>query len=450
MRSLVATIACVLTFVCAAGCSAPDRAAAFVGAGGTNGISDAGGGWDGAIPDAGTAGAGGKREFPIDHVIVFVKENHTFDNYFGSFPGADGNTTCNDGSGSFPCPSAPDRTRDLCHTHACAVTEWNGGKMDGWPNVAGTSSSGDHLAWAQYGEASIPNYWAYARAFTLADHFFADALSPTFTGQMFVLHAQAAWVFDNPGSSSAFNYWGCDEAAQYTAVVSDQTTCTTSTVRPCFDIPSLPDVLPRNVTWKFYGTRVGTNTEVWSMFDAVKSIREGPLWNNVVGVEQFPTDLANHTLPNVAWVVDELRSDEHPQWGSICNGENWTVGYINQIMNSEYWPTTAILLTMDDYGGWYDHVPPPRRNGCAGSTPYGLGFRLPLLVISPYARPGFVFKEESEQASIPRFIETIFGARPLSTLDPAAQDGQANDLTHAFDWTQTPLPPLVLSQRTCP
>src|SRR5262249_50712264 len=139
-----------------------------------------------------------------------------------------------------------------------------------------------------------------------------------------------------------------------------------------------------------------------------------------------------------------------PNVGSVCNGENWTVGYINQIMQSPYWNTTAIIFTMDDFGGWYDHVPPPTQYGCDGNTPYGLGFRLPLIVISPYAKPGYIFSEVSEQASIPRFIEKVMGSTTtLTSLDPAARDGGANDLMNAFDFTQAPLPPLVLQERNC-
>jgi len=136
--------------------------------------------------------------------------------------------------------------------------------------------------------------------------------------------------------------------------------------------------------------------------------------------------------------------------GSVCAGENWTVGMINLVMQSNYWKDTAILFTMDDFGGWYDHVAPPRKDGCDANKPYGLGFRLPLIIISPYAKKG-VFKEVSEQASIPRFIEKVFGStQTLHSIDPAAQDEQANDLYGAFDFSQTPLPPLVLQQRTCP
>jgi phospholipase C len=120
-------------------------------------------------------------------------------------------------------------------------------------------------------------------------------------------------------------------------------------------------------------------------------------------------------------------------------------------MQSKFWKDTVIFFTMDDFGGWYDHVLPPRQYGCDSTQPYGLGFRLPLIVISPYVKQG-VYTKVAEQASIPKFILENFGAsKYLSDLDPAAQDKQANDLMDMFDFTQTPLPPLVLQQRsTCP
>ena len=200
------------------------------------------------------------------------------------------------------------------------------------------------------------------------------------------------------------------------------------------------------------------------MFDAVDSIRNGPDWSAKVvkaddAAKGFQHDVQNHALPAVSWLVPQDFDDEHPSPNiplhpvdiSVCTGENWTVRMLNLLMKSEYWKDTAVLLTFDDFGGWYDHVPPPRLYGCAPSTrPYGLGFRLPLLVISPYAKPGFIFREVAEHASIPRFIEKIMGStRSLSDLDPAAQDGQANDLMNAFDFNQQPLPPLVLRMRSC-
>jgi phospholipase C len=448
-----------------AGCSGDtdDISAGTAAAGGSGGVTTSsastagGGGGTGAAGGAGgSAGAGGGSggggaSRPIEHVVVIVKENHTFDNYFGSFPGAEGTQSCQLQDGVIPCPRAPDATpRDLCHEHDCALTDWNGGQMNGWEDVAGSDEGGDHLAWAQYREEDIPNYWAYARTFTLGDHFFANELGPSFPGHLFVLAAQAGWALDNPPVDWSSPYWGCDEYSWDTVPVLSEGTCTVEEVFPCFDIPSIPTVLPEGVSWKFYGSNFYVLPEIWSMFNAIDSIRNGPDWAKVVHFDEFETDLQNHTLPNVVWLVNQDLDDEHPNIGSVCDGENWTVERINALMQSDYWPSTAILFTMDDFGGWYDHVPPPRQYGCDAAHPYGLGFRLPLIVISPYAKPAHVFSEIAEQASIPRFIEKVFGAPPLSDLDPAAQDGQANDLMNAFDFEQAPLPPLVRPLRECP
>ena len=435
----------------AVGCSSHATMGNGTGGNGTGGNGSGGNGTGGDGGGGGGGGGGGQNGFPIDHVVVIVKENHTFDNYFGSFPGAEGTTMCQLKGSTIPCPHAPDKTpRDLCHEHSCALTDWNGGQMNGWEDVSGSNSNNDYLAWAQYQESDIPNYWTYAKTFTLADHFFADVLGPSFPGHTFVLAAQAGWADGNPPTNVTHPYWGCDEAMTDTVPVLQGGGCTETNVFPCFKIPSLPDVLPTGITWKFYGTNFYVLPEIWSMFDAINTIRNGQGWSNVVNASEFTTDVQNGTLPNVTWLVDQDFADEHPDVGGVCAGENWTVGYVNQIMQSPYWSHTAILFTMDDFGGWYDHVAPPRQYGCDATSPYGLGFRLPLIVISPYAKPGYIMKDVAEQASIPRFIEKIFGAPALSTLDPAAQDGQANDLMSAFDFTQTPLPPLMLQTRTCP
>jgi phospholipase C len=399
-----------------------------------------------ATPDASPPPA----PIPIKHVVVVVKENHTFDNYFGTFPGAEGTTTYKKSDGTVtPVPHAPDRTpHDLDHGHAAGLVDLHGGKMDGW-DLAGSSNTGnDDLAYAQYQEADIPNYWQYAKHFTLADHFHAEMIGPSFPGHLSVLAAQSGWALDNP---NAIPYWGCDQAPGTLISIQDQTTCMSKDIFPCFDIPSVPDILPPGVQWKFYGSNFYVLNEIWSMFNGVKSIRQGTGWNNVVNVSDFESDIDAKTLPDVSWLVNQDLDSEHPNVGSICSGENWTVQKLNKLMASDYWKDTAILFTMDDFGGWYDHVAPPRKYGCDPTAPYGLGFRVPLIVISPYAKPAFIFHELSEHASIPHFIEKVFGStKTLHDLDPAAQDAQANDLMNAFDFKQTPLVPLILTKRTCP
>src|SRR5437870_4733355 len=185
---------------------------------------------DSGVPDAGADAGPPDGGIPITHVIVIVKENHTFDNYFGSFPGAEGTSTyrLSDG-GTGACGHAPQHTlRDLDHSHGAGLTDWNDGGMNGFDLVAKTSVNGDNLAYAQYGEADIPNYWAYARTYTLADHFFSEMIGPSFPGHTMVLAAQAGWALGNPDITSA--YWGCDQPVWTRVSVQDQASCQSARV----------------------------------------------------------------------------------------------------------------------------------------------------------------------------------------------------------------------------
>jgi len=407
-------------------------------------------------PPTADAAPPGDVTYPIKHVIVVVKENHTFDNYFGSFPGAEGTSTYKTSDGmTHPVPHALDKVdHDMSHAHSAGLIDYDNGKMDGW-GLPGSSDTTDQV-YGQYQESDIPNYWQYAKHYVLADHFHSEMIGPSFPGHLEVLAAQAGWAIGNPNS---LPYWGCDDAADKVISIQDQKTCTEKQIFPCFDIPSIPDILPSGVDWKFYGTEFPIYNEVWSMFNGVKSIRnDGAKWAKVVQYDQFDADIAAKTLPEVTFLVNQDADSEHPKLGygpvnigGVCSGENWTVRHLNKLMMSDYWKDSVVLFTMDDFGGWYDHVPPPRQYGCDPKAPYGLGFRLPLIIMSPYAKPGFIFKETAEHASIAHFIEKIFhSTKTLHDIDPAAQDAQANDLLNAFDFKQTPLQPLVLTERTCP
>ena len=314
--------------------------------------------------------------------------------------------------------------------------------MDHW-DLGDTKNQTDQLAFAQYLEDDIPNYWQYARHFELADHFFSSMLGPSFPGHMFVLAAQTGWAIGNPGveRDHAAHHLGLRRSAGLDpGRARPGGSCTVKSVPPCFDFPTVVDGLPPAVTWKFYGSTLPPVIgEVWSMFDGVSHIRMSDAWkNNVVDAASFDGDVDAGTLPSIVFLVDQDLNSEHPPF-NICSGENWTVGHLNHVMQSPLWQSTAILMTWDDFGGWYDHVPPPRQYGCDDSTPYGLGFRLPLIVVSPYAKPG-VYSRVAHHASIPKFIETVFHLPSLAAQDPAAQDGpDTDDLTSAFDWSQPPL-----------
>jgi phospholipase C len=452
-----------------AGSSARKKDSGTTSGGGDGGTTDPDGSTDGGNGGGDTDAA----DNPIKHVVFIIKENHTFDSFFGSYTKPDGSDAgingtpgnkCMTSKGLIDCPEAPDSPQDMCHQHECALTDYDDGKMDGWDITAADAGVGNQV-YAQYHREDIPNYYSYADHFTLADNFYASMLGPSFPGHMFTIAAQAGWAINNPPLDippdylKLHPYWGCDEDTTDTCPMQNQQTCMTDNVFPCFNIPALPDVLPAGVDWKFYGsnyTYIGLGpSEVWSMFNAVSTIRNGPDWSKVVTYDQFDADVANGTLPAVSWLVNQDTSDEHPGGLlgielSLCQGENWTVTKVNEVMQSAYWKDTVIFYTMDDFGGWYDHVKPPIQYGCDPKAPYGLGFRLPMIAISAYAKPGFVFHEQSEQASLVTFAEKIFhSTKTLADIDPSARDKGANDLLNAFDWNQTPNPPLVLDTRSC-
>jgi phospholipase C len=170
----------------------------------------------------------------------------------------------------------------------------------------------------------------------------------------------------------------------------------------------------------------------------IRHVRFSNMWNHIVPPEQIYTDLKSDNLPDVSWVTPAFALSDHPPQ-SVCQGENWTVSVINAIMQSPDWASTAIVLTWDDFGGFYDHVAPPHLDM------YGLGPRVPAIIISPYAKPGYIDSTTYEFASVLRFIETIFDVPPMTS-----RDANASDMLGAFDFSQEPIAPLVLDQRDCP
>jgi len=375
----------------------------------------------------------------IQHIVYIIKENRTFDNYFGKFPGAEGATSGTISTGKVvPLRQAPDRTpRDIAHSWEAALKAMDGGKMDQFDLIAGGNKKGDFLAYTQYAKADIPNYFAYASHFVLADHMFSSLHGPSFPNHLYTVGAQSGGAINNPTSSGGV--WGCDAPNTSRVQVMDNVGKITHQF-PCFDFQTIADSLEASgLTWKYYSPMKGESGYRWSALDAIDHIRNTSLWtDHVVPTAQFVDDATNGRLPAVSWLVVSEDRSEHPP-ASVCVGENWTVQQLNAVMRGPDWKSTAVFLTWDDFGGFYDHVPPPQVDN------FGFGPRVPLLIISPYARQGFISHTFYEFSSVLKFIEERFGLKPLTE-----RDSEANDMLDSFDFDQRPLPPLILEQRQCP
>lgn len=378
---------------------------------------------------------------PIKHIVIMIKENHSFDNLFGTFPGADGATTATtSGGATVPLGRTPDRTLvDIDHQRQAALTALNGGQMNGFDQLAGAIQNGRDFALSQYTQADIPNYWKYAQTFTLADRFFSTIAGPTFPNRLTMVAGSSNNVVDNPIQNS-YHSWGCD-AGPYTKVAAvNPDTGKTYWTKPCFNINTLPDELQKaGISWKYYAPGQYQSGYIFSSLNSIRDIRYSSLWQtNVPRTEQFIKDVRSNNLPAVSWVATSEQVSDHPPH-SICTGENYTVNQLNTLMRSPEWSSTVVLLGWDDFGGFYDHVTPPKF----GYTAYGP--RVPMIVISPYARPGVIDSTQYDFGSIVRYVEDSFG---LPRLGPF--DARATSIANALNFSQTPNPPVILQQRTCP
>ena len=376
----------------------------------------------------------------IQHVIFILKENHTFDNYFGTFPGADGVTSGTTHRGKVvSLGEAPDFfSQDIDHTFAAALTAMDKGKMDRFDIIRGAFQNGRLANYTQFQQQQIPNYWALASRFAIADEFFTSVHGPSFPNHLYTIAAQAGEAIDNPAEGGV---WGCDDSFLF-----DNRNLPALAPNghhfwevPCFHFKTLPDSLnDAGLTWRYYTGSLGNGFQ-WCEMDAISQIRFGPQWTtNVLHDAQFFKDVANGELANMTWITTSGSQSEHPAQGSSCEGENSTVAIVNAIMNSPFWDSTAIFVSWDDFGGFYDHVPPPQVDI------WGLGPRVPLLIISPFAKSGYIEHQTLEFSSVVKFVEEIFGLPFL-----AARDTNSNDMFDAFDFADAPLPPMPLTPRKC-
>jgi phospholipase C len=378
-------------------------------------------------------GAGhAKPRTPIRHIVTLMQENHSFDNYFGTYPGADGIPpgTCmpvTPQQGPKPCVK-PFRlggraVQDLGHSRPVFTSQYDGGKLDGFlysgelegigtqPNVMG-----------HYDGSDLPFYWNIAKNYVLFDRFFTSAAA---------------------GSVQNHMYWVSGQAGNRLDVIPPN---------GFGNIPTIFDRLEANhVSWKFYvqnyrpaityrsrGVGDSGAQPVWVPLLAYNRYIDDPkLFSHIVDLSEYYKDLHNGTLPAVSYIVP-AGSSEHPP-GNIKSGERFVRTLINALQQSSAWDNSAFTWTYDDWGGWYDHVRPPQVDR------YGYGFRAPALLVSPYARKGYIDHTTLDFTSILRFIEDNWSLPALAT-----RDARAKSIQSAFDFSQAPRPPQFVSAAVNP
>jgi phospholipase C len=368
----------------------------------------------------------------IKHVIVILQENRTVDNLFNGFPGADTvQSGMSDGKSVPLQPVRLDQGTDLDHSHSGWWQDWDQGKMDGFAHTAsGYPNPG--IAYGYVPRDQTGPYWTLAQAYTFGDHMFQPNSGPSFPSHLYLIAGQSGNADEDPTGLP----WGCDAPKNATVSLLGSNGNDLPGVYPCFSFKTIADILDaKHVSWRFYSApedpkETGNGFE-WSSFDAIQQIRNGPDWGKdvVTPNTRVLTDLKNGDLAQVTWVVPGNAYSDHPGAGATADGPDWVADVVNAVGGSQFWDSTAIFITWDDFGGWYDHVTPPQVDAM------GLGFRVPLIIVSPYAKHDYVSHTTHEFGSMLHYIEEVFNLPGLGT-----RDATADDFSDCFDYTQTPQP----------
>ncbi len=382
----------------------------------------------------------------IQHVVIVVQENRSFDDFFATFPGAVGATqglmkTSSGKDVYVQLKSAPLASLSLGHQHLSFEHEYDKGKMDGFDDVALALKKGDKenagtYAYRYVDPKDIPEYWSIANQYVLGDHMFTTQSSDSFTAHQDLIAAgtPAGKPGDNVIDFPTPGSWGCEASPPGT--VTSLITPTGKYLRgqgpfPCFKYSTIRDLLDaKSVSWLYFTSP----SEVWNAFEAIDAVRNGPEWStNIIEPQTKFFDYVSYgTLPAVSWVIPDAINSDHPG-NHKDTGPSWVASIVNAIGESSYWQNTVVIVVWDDWGGEYDNVPPPQLDG------QGLGIRVPMLLVSAYAKetsashPGYVSHTQYEFGSILKLIESNWN---LGTL--GRTDKRANSLLDCFDFTQSP------------
>src|SRR5271156_2416102 len=424
------------------------------------------------LASCGGGGGGGTTPPPptfaqkFKHVVVIFQENRTPDNLFHGFPGADiADSGVNSSGQVIPLtPIALANDYDLSHAHSAFVDMYDNGKMDGADKIPINCNSGatdcppTNPQFMYVDPSDVQPYFQLGEQYAFGDRMFQTNQGPSFPAHQFIISGTSAptatstlFVSENPAKTTEAA--GCIAPADQTVKVIDAAGSETSNpaIYPCFEHPTLTDSLDNaSITWRYYAPSAGS---IWTAPDAINHMCEpssptggnctGPDWTGaspkvVIGQTQsnaqILTDIASNQLQQVSWVIPTGQDSDHALSNNGC-GPSWVTSIVNAIGNSEYWSNTAIVLTWDDWGGWYDHVPPAViSSGSSWGSGYVYGFRVPMVVLSPYAKAAYVSHVTHDFGSILKFIETNFNL-PLLGFG----DAPADYLSDIFNFSQTPL-----------
>ena len=333
----------------------------------------------------------------IDHVVVIIQENRSFENFFAGYPGANAPMKGAAGKKTVPLHAITFDGPNIEHSWRSSVAEWDNGKMDGF-YLFGKHYHGDQ-AYAYVKRPLVKPYWSMAQQYVLADAMFPTEFGGSFTGHLTLVagtddltphraEVDVPSVFPDdcdspPGTTSSY-------------VTPNRVVHSFDGPFPCFDqFVTMAEVLDAaHVSWKYYSTLL-LGAGMWEPFEAIKYVRYGDDWNHNISVPQTNvlTDPQNKQLAEVSWVSPSVDDSDHPESRSD-HGPSWVASVVNAVGRSSYWKSTAIVVLWDDWGGWYDNAPPPQRDY------RGLGIRVPCLIISPYARKNYVSHTTYEFGSV--------------------------------------------------
>jgi len=374
--------------------------------------------------------------------VVIFQENRTPDNLFHGLRGADiANSGVNSQAKTVPlAPISLAAPYDLDHSHGAFVAMHHGGKMDGADKVGASclhhtrNCLPRNPQFVYVNPSEVRPYFLLAERYTFADRMFQTNQGPSFPAHQFIIGGTSAptaasdlFAAENPwGGPDPFGDAGCTAPATETVALIDPSGNESSKQYPCFEHPTLLDLLDaKHMSWRYYTPSAGI---IWTGPNAIRHLRLGPDWhrNVILKPAQVLKDISNGQLPAVSWVIPPGQSSDHP--GNDGSGPSWVASIVNAIGRSANWSNTAIFITWDDWGGFYDHVAPPIYNS------YEYGFRVPLIVVSPYAKAHYVSHVTHDFGSILRFIEENFALPSLGYAD-----SRADDLSDCFDFNQVPL-----------